>query len=323
MGKFTAHSLRVHAINAASATVGPIVIGALTSTGHPLNSETTADDSGGIYDEARSIISQMPEPTYTTKSVAAMLQILGLTGFCFSSDGTRAGIQLFGQVVADCATNPASTANLRYTIPKGLIIPTQLAVDRQGDATLAFMIHALTDGTNSPFSGTYASITLPTSLVSEKFGIGAMRVGDVLWREPRGWTLDFGIEIDEKLPAVGGVWPESTGVRKVRPRLTINSRDPTMLNDSGGVPLLGGTAIHDDTMLQLKKRQRGGSYYANDAEEHFAMTIDGMVLVNDPFSTSGDAVAEMASEMFATYDGTNAPVVFYFDQEYSPTAEAA
>ena len=320
MGRFTAHSLRIHAINSASATVGPSVIGALTSTGHSLNNETTGDDSGGIYDEARSLISQMPEPTYTTKSVAAMLQLIGLTGLCFSSDGTRAGVQLYGQVVRDCQNNPASTANLRYTVPKGLIVPQQLTVDRQGDATLSFMVHALTDGTNAPFSGVYSSVTLPTTLVSEKFGIGAMRVGDVLWREPRGWTLDFGIETDEKLPAVGGIWPETIGVRKCRPRLTINSRDPSLLDDATAVPLTGGLAVHTDTMIQLKKRQRGGAYYDDADLEHFAMTLDGMVLVNDPFSSSGDAVAEMSAEMFATYDGTNAPVVFYFDQEYFPTA---
>lgn len=320
MGKFTAHSIVIHAINAAGGTIGPVTIGALTNTGHPLNTETTADDTGGIYDVARSIVSQLPEPTYTTKSIQTILQILGLSGICFSSDGSRPGVRIYGQVVADCKNNPGATANLRYTIPAGLIVPTTLSAERRGDATQAFTVHALTDGSNAPFSGDYSGITLPTNPVSEKYGLGALRIHNVLWREPSSWSLNYNISIDEKLPEVGGVWADTTGVRKVQPALSVNGQDPTMLDDATGIPLLGAQALHSNTMLQLKRRLRGGAFYGDGENQHFRMTLDGLALVDDPFSTSGDGVAETTARAETTFDGTNAPVVFGFNQVYSPTA---
>ena len=319
MPKFTIHSITFHYIDESGSTVGPTTIGSLTNSGHPLNTETTADDSGGIYDEARSIISQLPEPNYTTKSIQTLLQLTGLRGVCFSSDGTRPGVLIYGQVVSDCKNQPASTDNLRYTIPMGLIRPGTLSASRTGDATMSFTIDALTDGTNAPFSGTYSGITLPTTVVNEKYGLGASKVGSVLLSEPTGFNLDFGIQPDEKLPEVGGVWAETAGVRKVRPALTIQGQDPTQLDDAK-IPLLGMQAAHSNTKLQLKKRIRGGSYEANASLVHFYMTLDGLTLVNDPFSTSGDGVADFEARLESTYDDTNAPVVFGFNKAYSPTA---
>lgn len=319
MAKFTAHSITFHYIDEAGQTVGPITIGSITSSGHPLNSETAGDDSGGIYDEARSIISQLPEPTYTTKSIQALLELIGLNGACFKSDGTRPGVLIYGQVVSDCKNQPAATANLRYTIPAGLIRPGTLSASRSSDATQSFTIDALTDGTNAPFSGTYSGITLPTVLVNEKWGMGASRVGGNLLSEPTAFNLDYGIATDEKLPELGGVWAETTGVRKVRPALTIQGQDPTELDDAK-IPLLGKQSTHANTKLQLKKRTRGGSFEPEVSLVHFYMTLDGLTLVNDPFSTSGDGVADFEARLEATTDGTNSPVVFGFNKAYSPTA---
>lgn len=320
MAKFTAHSIEFAFLDETGSAITPVTIGALTSTGHPLNTETTADDSGGIYDEARSIVSQLPEPTYTTKSVQALLEIISLTGTCFSSDGSNPGVRIYGQVVRDCKNLPAATANLRYTIPKGLLRLDSLTIPRTGDATVSFRIDALTDGSNAPFAGTYTGITLPSSPISEKYGMGAARVGNILVSEPTNLGLNFGVIPDEKLPAVGGVWADTTGVRKVQPVLSVQGQDPTMLDDSSGIPLLGKAAIHTNTKIQLKKRLRGGAYEDNSSAVHFAMTMDGLEMVNDPFASSGDGVAEFDARLEATYDGTNAPVVFLFDQTYSATA---
>lgn len=319
MAKFTVHSIRLHYLDESGSEVGPITIGAITSSGHPLNTETTGDDSGSIYDEARSIVSQLPEPTYTTKTIQALLQVIGLNGACFKSDATRPGVQIFGQVVRDCKDLPAASANLRYTIPAGLIRPDTLSSGRSDDATISFTIDALTDGTNAPFSGTYSSITLPTDVVTEKYGMGASKIGNVLISEPTSLSLAFGIATAEKLPEVGGVWPETTGVRKVQPVLSIQGQDPTMLDDSK-IPLLGTQGTHANTKLQLKRRKRGGAYEDNATLKHFYLTLDGLALVNDPFATSGDGVADFSAQLEATHDGTNAPVVFGFNKAYSPTA---
>ena len=321
MPKYTAHSIEFDFLDETGSAITPVTIGALTSTGHPLNTETTGDDTGGIFDTARSLVSQLPEPTYTTKSIQAILQILGLTGQCFSSDVSHPGVRLYGQVVSGCKNYPASTANLRYTIPAGLIVPQTLSVDRTGDATLSFAVHALTDGSNAPFSGDYSGITLPSNPISNKYGIGNFRIANILWREPTSYNLEFGITIDDKLPAIGGVWAETTGVRKSQPRLNITGQDPTMLDDTTGIPLLGGNAVHANTVIQLMKKKNGAGGYEDSASTvHFRMTMDGLVIVEDPFSTSGDGIADSTSRVEATHDGTNAPVVFAFNQAYSSTA---
>lgn len=320
MAKFTAHSIVFDFLDDTGTPITPVTIGALTSTGHPLNTETTGDDSGGIYDEARSIVSQLPEPTYSTKSVQTLLSVIALNGTCFSSDGSHPGVRIYGQVVRDCKNLPAATANLRYTIPKGLLRLDTLSIPRTGDATVSFTVDALTDGTNAPFSGTYAGITLPTSPVSNKYGMGAARVGNILVSEPTNLSLAFGVGTDEKLPAVGAVWADTAGVRKVQPSLSIQGQDPTMLDDTTGIPMLGKQGIHTNTKIQLKKRLRGGAYELDASTVHMAMTLDGLTLVNDPFSSSGDVVADFDARLEGTFDGTNSPAVFLFNQAYSPTA---
>lgn len=320
MARFTAHSIYFAFLDENGSGITPVTLGAITSSSHPLNTETVGDDSGSIYDEARSIVSQLPEPVYTTKSIQTILAVAGVNGQCFSSDGSNPGVYIYGQVIQDCGNNPAATANLRYVIPKGLIRIQSLSVDRVGDAVCTFTIDALTDGSNAPFAGSYSGITLPTNAVSEKYGIGAFRIGNILWSEPRSWNLDFGIQIDDKLPALAQVWADTVGVRNVNPVLSISGRDPTMLDDSTGIPLLGKQALHTNSVLQLVKRVRSGSYYPYASTVHFRATLDGLAVINDPFSTSGAGEAELSARVELTHDGTNAPIVPAFNQAYSASA---
>ena len=68
MAKFTAHSLELEYIVTSTGSAGAhTYIGALTSADVNINSNTRGDDTGGIYDQIRFLVSQMSEYTFTTK----------------------------------------------------------------------------------------------------------------------------------------------------------------------------------------------------------------------------------------------------------------
>ena len=168
--KFTAHSIRF-AYTHKEVGITPVTIGAITTTGHPLGTETSGDDGGGKFDRARSIMSQIPEMTYTTKNVQEVLRLATLRGICFDSDGGNPGIEFFAVATDDCFHEPAATDNLKYTFSKGLLVPTRLRVDRRGDAELDFQIHPISKNGAAPFTAVYSGVTLPTALLSNKYAM--------------------------------------------------------------------------------------------------------------------------------------------------------
>lgn len=280
--------------------------------------ESMSDDSGAIYDEVRSIVSQMPEVRITTKSLFTWLSYVGLAGYCISSDGSHPGLRLYGAVLNDCKAAPAAGTNLRYTIGKGLIILGQLSATKGQDATLSLMCHAISDGTNAPFAFAYSSITLPTSLLSQQFTLGVCRVGNILLTDLQQFTLDFGIECSKKEPEAGTIWPESIAVRKIQPVATFTGFNPTVL-DSSSIPLGGKQATHAQTIMQLKKRANYASFVADGTSEHIRLTMNGLATCTGAFAGSGNAEATNVIRVEGVHDGTNVPILFTLATTYSST----
>ncbi len=303
--RFTAHSVDIDSS----------IVGAITSVSLPTNTETTGDDGGELYNTSRSLVSQFPVFSVTTKSVQAALKKVGLTGLCFSAALSNGPIDIFGKVGADCKNSPASTDNARYRIAAGLIVPTTLTIPRVGDATLTMDIHCLSEGGNAPFAFSYSSITLPSSPTIEKYGMGTSEVHGTTWPEATDFSLNFNNQIIEKLPALAGVWPEVTGVNKSEPVINLSSRDPTIL-DAAKIPLLGADPVHTDSKFQLVKKKNDGAYESAASTVHMNFTANGLALMDNPFSASGSGEADVTARVECTYDGTNAPIVFAFDQAY-------
>lgn len=319
MARYQSGSLQIQTTDLNSGTA--INIGGVTQMDVSTGAETISDDSGSIYDEARSLLSEIMGASITTKAVDAVLTYIGIAGYCILSDGSHPGLRLYARVLGDCKSPPASTDNIRYTFATGLVVLGQLNATRGADATITLMIHPITDGTNAPMAGVYSSITMPvtSALSKNQFTLGVCKVGAITLTDLQSVTLDFGVQISAKTPAMGSVWPDSVAVRKVRPVVTLSGFDPRVLDDSTGIPLLGKQATHANTVIQLKKRSGYASFVANGTAQHIYTTVNGMATVTQAFSGSGNGEATNAIRVEGVHDGTNVPVICDLAHTYSAT----
>lgn len=290
-------------------------LGAITDLNVDLGTETASDDSGSLYDETRSIVRQYPTISLTTKAIAGSIDLWGIPGTCI--DGTPT-LVAYGNVLGDCNNPPLSTDNAMYTVNRGLVSIGSLSAARGEDATLTWMVDAITDGVNQPILPDYDGNTLPTSLAKGQWTIGAISIGDLVLTDIASISLDFGVQKTQKTPALGSIWPDSIAVRKVQPTLTVSVFDIRFWHDSL-LPSLGKVALHADTIIQLKKRANLTTFVADGTAEHITFTMGGIILPTNVFSGSGNGEAAGTIIVQGVHDGTNVPVTVDTTTIYDPT----
>lgn len=320
MARFQSDSLRIQTTDLNGGTA--INIGGVTNSSIRTNSQTISDDSGDIYDEVISLLSQIVDAEQTLKSLDSILTYIGLGGYCISSDGGHPGVIVYGRILGDCKSPPLSTDNLKYTFAHGLVCLGQLSARRGADATITIKIMPITDGTNAPFAFASSSVTLPTrsSLSKSLFTLGACSVSGLLLNDFDSLDIQFGVQTSAPTPMMGSVWPDSIAVRKVQPVAALTGFDPRILNNSSGIPLLGVQATHANTLFQFKKRLGYSAFVADGSGEHIAMSMNGAVYVTEVFSGSGNGEATNAIVIKGVHDNTNVPLLVNVASTYSPTA---
>ena len=314
MGEFANHSVVIHTID----TVTAVKLGGITSTALPLNTETVSDDSGQTHDFFRAISKQSPRPEATTKSVMLALQALTPNGACIKTDGTHPGVSLVYEQKELCSgSSIGANDHAEYLVDAGFMAPLQLSASLGEDVTLSMGFDALTNGGNDPLATDFTA-ALTVGADTSQFVLGALKVANVLFPDIRSLNFDFGIELTEKTPQVGGVWPEQVGRAKARPKATITAKDPTYLGASN-IPLLGKSAEHADTIFYFKKRKNRSAFELDATLVHFSLTMSGLTLVQNALSASGTTTGDISIEIEGINDGTNNPIILTPNIAYDPT----
>lgn len=305
MASYSSGGVVVAATDPLTAGALAATIGSITSVNIPQNVEAVPDDSGSIYDEGMAVTTHMPVAQVTTKSIAELLDVVGVAGQCFII-GVGSGVSVFGKNRGDCLNDVNATDHTRYRFRNGLLRLGTLTAARGSDATISFTVDGITDGTNAPMDIDHDQ-ALPATLVKEQFEIGICKVGNVQFR-PESVSIDFGQQEQKPKSLAPVVWPERIAVRKVQPVVTLTGIDPQIIG-SAGINTYG-SATHANTTIQLVKRLSGGTYVASASLLHVVFTIAGLVIVDDPFSASGQDDATTSLRIRAIHDGTNVPILY-------------
>lgn len=226
-------------------------------------------------------------------------------GFEFPQTTIITTVDLFFTQFDECATRLGGADHFRVRMNKGCIIPTQITATQDAEATMAFDIHAVFDGTNDPFVFG-EGIALPaTPSIDQKFTLGPAKINGTFLDALQGMTFDFGIEII-KQSSSGLVFPLFVAIQRRVPRFTFQTNDITALLDFG---ITGTPQSVTDSVVFLRKIQEGAARVADLTAEHISFTIDdGMIWVtNAGGSNNTPQVAEVILQ--PTFDGTNAVVV--------------
>jgi hypothetical protein len=290
-------------------------LGGITDLNVDLGTETASDDSGSFYDETRSIVRQDPTIGFTTKNIGGAIDLFGIPGVCI--DGTPT-LVAWANVLGDCKSPPLTTDNAIYTVALGLITLGTLSASRGEDATLSVMVDALTDGTNEPIAPDYAGNTIPGSIQTAQYTLGACSIAGVVVPDLSSLTLDFGVQKTSKTPLAGSVWPDSVAMRKCQPTLTLTGFDPRLWGASN-IPTLGKAATHVNTVIQLKKRANLTTFVADGTAQHILITFGGLATVTNAFAGGANSEASITTVSYGVHDGTNVPVIVDTTSIYDPT----
>ena len=296
-----------------------VIVGAMNSVAMPTDSEVVREvNSSRLFAYQAHLNFRSASISFTSWDLASLLGEVGLQGECI---GTGLPLESVFVNVAqfDCNSIVDFTT---YEITKGIVFPTTITVDHQGNAQITYMVIAIFDGTNDPIvkvdsvaSG--AGNTVDVDTEDLRWTIYETWVGTSQVTKVKSINLDFGIQtstdgadseqfdswvsLDQILPVltIQGITPDF-----LKESPTVGAGDRVEITTLGGEAVIGGA---DVTRVSLKER---GNVIATST--HILIDINGLARVTDPFGSSGNDAGRSEIRIEAHLVGpaaANAPIV--------------
>lgn len=290
---------------------GGILLGGITQLSIPLGADIRSEtQSGDLYPRIQTLNAQNPRASWTSKAIAKALTKAAMLGHEMQgATDTDSWLYLYARQHDDGGTRKGDGFHKKYQIRKGLIVPTTLSCDHQGDALVSHDAFIIFDGTNDPIE-LFESQNLSTLALAddERFGLGSLVINSVSYSGVKSIEVAFGVNVVTE-SADGDIWPTFCSIRNIKPIVTWRGVSVQWLKDTGGIPLTGGTGAHANTTQYFRKRSAGGTFVANGTAQHVKLTMDGIVYIDPALDASGDEPAECTMIMVCQYDGSNLPIV--------------
>lgn len=296
--KYVANEVEFHATR-----LGGISAYSLGSGSQVMNEST----SGFYYPEHPSLTGQLPVGSFTTIQIARALGLCGLTGTSIDTD-LASGLKFYLRKHAEGSTRTAGSAHHKYTMRGGLVYPTTLTCDHQGNAALSYNVIVTYDGTNVPIVLTTSQALPAAQSDDEQFTLGTFTIGNVAFTAVKSMSLDFGINAVSE-GADSEIWDRYVSIADIKPSLTLTGIDPDWFA-AAAIPLLGLKGTKAQTIFYLRKRAIGGtSWVADGTSEHIKFEGANLATVDDMIQVTGQDASGITINVPFYYDGTNAPLV--------------
>lgn len=311
MAKYGSHSFQI------TENGSPDVLTAIhvDSMSIPGNVSLTEDQSGAIFDSLIGLQSIQPVMQVTTRSIAVVLEKLGMIGGCLGAlPLTVKTFEQFYEPKTSCGGTAGT--NLSFTAASGLYYLGSLTASKGQEATLSFTCDLLSsDGSVAPVV-MGAGVTLPTTINTDSFALGEPTIADLAFPESTQLTVNFNSSTTQKTPGWGSIFPVEVGMEKVRPEIRIENADLDLLK-AAGVPLTAREALHAETTLPFRKKLNRGTFVADATQEHFSATASGLLYFDTIANASGNSEGSNTLVLKTAKEGSTAPVVFSFDEAYA------
>lgn len=292
------------------------------SIGFPTNPDISVDDSGQVYDEAMSLVGFDPVATGVTKNLEELLQAVAIDGECVGSSHTIESCQIYSRKVKTCVDSVGSSSHLKKTVTKGMLRLGTLTASRNQDATLSFILDALSNAGNAPVAFT-PDQPLP-SIVSTagRFRLGRCAIGGQDWDNIDDVSIEFNVSV-EKEADYAQIYNDSEAVLKAQPVLVVRGRDlDEITGGTGKLAFPAAAAAHSGgaiTMIQLVKLEDSASYHGAGESEHIAITAAGLIVPSELESGSAGQRSTNELRIRLNYDGSNAPLIITANTTYDTT----
>lgn len=288
-----------HDINNGSVTP----VRGIVSASAPANVEVEHEQSSGsIYADTVTVRRARPVVSFSTVDIPSAIAAFGLTGKCIDGDVDDEGIAFYGQKQS-CIGIASGSVHDKYLIKSAIVVPTTLQVDHLGNCMLSYDVYTRSaDGTTAPV--VYSKLNALPAASTGPIGRWTMRgltVAAQTLTGKRSISINFGATVTQE-GADSEIYDSVTSLASLFPVVSVRGVDTSWLDTVA--TLLGGTAAHADTTLQLKRRDK-----AINQAEHITMTFCGAVTFDTLFNASLNSPSESAFNIHCRTDGTNAPIV--------------
>jgi len=284
------------------------MLGGITALNIDPGIQVRNDATGGeVFSQFQSINAIQPVATFTSKAIKAALDLSGLLGLDISTLG--AGLNMFAYKHASAGTRAGETSHRKYNVVEGLVFPRRLVAAGRGDADLNYEARITQDGSaNDPIIVT-KDVTLPQAESDDqRFALGPVTIESVLLTHLRSFELAFGLTVETEGDG-SSIYDTFASIATIQPVITLRGIDLEWL-DSANIPWLGKVATHTNTAIYLRRRASGGSFVADEQEQHIKITAAGLATIGPCFDAAGATMGgEVSLTMPCKYDGTNNPVI--------------
>jgi len=256
--------------------------------------------SGQYRNRLVNIRQQDPIAEFMTPKMTA-LGTIGMSGKKIDSDIDDEGLELSFEQLDEGGTRKASTDDLLVTVNEGALVPTSLNAGSNDPASLTYVATCSWDGTNDPLviaSGQNVSESL---LAPSVWYAGPCAFNGTTVNGVQSINMQFGFVV-KALRGSGQVWPTLVYLKKVQPKVVINSLDVAHWATLG---LTGAAQTATNSQIYLVKGAPGQARVADATEEHIEfLQDDGAIYVSDGEATDeGEATINIVFE--PVWDGTN------------------
>ena len=286
----------------------PVILGGITRVGLRINNQIVAmPTTGEAYARFIALYGQKVAPAFETLQVAKALTNCALSGLKISAATVGTGLTTYQKKIAEGGIRTSGANHDTHNFKEGLLYPTGIEVDHQGDARITYDLCCTYDGTNNPvvIAVNQNLPTPPTDL--ERFTLGPLTLGNVAFAQHTGYSINFGIKVNAE-GAESDIWDTYCWIDTVEPTITIRGIDKKWF-DAAAIPLTGLVMTQANTKLYLRKRAAGGTYVADGTAEHIKMTMAGVATVETAWEAGPTGKGTVSIKLDTNWDGTNLPIV--------------
>lgn len=305
MSTYRAHALKIHVAGSSAVVIRDIISQNLT-TEADVRAEVTAEN---YVPDHIAIVAENFRHAWASYDLVQLLDTIGLTGLCISTDVSHPGVVGYLQKFDDCGVAASGSVNRSLTYALGLVVPRRITCDHRSDARMDFDVVVLGDGTNAPVV-LADNVALPTISASPtRFTLGPIKLKDVALSQYSSIEIDFGNTVTPR--GVESNLRDTVIEQKTHePSITIRGIDPTWFSSSK-IPIGGAVIANSTDYLFLRKRAQTASHFVADGTaEHIKFTPAGFAHASQPIAAEMNRVNETTLVIKGAKDSSgNMPLV--------------
>ena len=301
---FRAGTITMNAVGDASTSV----LRGLSSVSLRANSEVRKElASGSIYNDTAALDAVKPAGSITTYDIPGAITMFGLTGRCWTSDGTHPGLVIYSQKQA-CAGVSAGSVHDAYQIRTGLMVPRSLSVEHRGNCAITYDFYATYDGSNAPVTRN-VNQELPASATQPigRWTMSQMKLSNVAVEGKRSISIDWNPSVAQE-GADSEFYDSVNSIASIMPRITTSGVDTSWFITHA--PLNGTSVASANSWIELKKRN---ALLTDDV--HIKLSFAGLVTWDTIFDGSISSPSTASFAVDTIWDGVNAPITAALNQE--------